>query len=183
MSINTDQMASFRRLLPPKDWYKTRSLSSSTARQWYEDKKDVPALEHFLRKLEAQNVPSPFKGFTSDGNVVDGLFQYAPDEGAPTAMMVKSASKLLRSLSAKQRASTVFDSLEDDMFRIWSNPEFYVNEGKPFQFKTASESAINCHRRPQIGRMRRGNPNCRSRCASRLHVTCRLCKGSWLLHR
>jgi hypothetical protein len=133
MSTQSDQTASFRRLLPPQGWFKTKGLSSSTAQQWYEDKKDIPALQDFLGKLRAESIPRPFHGFTSNGNVVDGLFQYAPDEGAPTAMMVKSVSKLLRQLSPRQKARTVFDSVEDDMFRIWSNPEFYVNPGRLFE--------------------------------------------------
>ena len=122
--------APFRRLLPPKDWARIESLSSSTARQWYDDKKDIPALQNFLKRLEAQNVTQPFKGFTSDGNIVGGLFNYAADEGAPTAAMVESATKLLRMLSRKQTETTVFDSVQDDTIRIWSNPEFYVNLGK-----------------------------------------------------
>ncbi|KAJ9614971.1 hypothetical protein H2200_001045 [Cladophialophora chaetospira] len=129
LSSRAAETASFRRLLPPKDWPKIKSLSTSTARQWYEDKKDVPALQQFLRKLEVPNIPRPFVGFTTDGKVIDKLFQYAPHEGAPTAAMIDNVAQLLRLLSPEQKACTMFESVEDDMIRIWSNPEFYVNPG------------------------------------------------------
>jgi hypothetical protein len=128
-SVMTANTASFRRLLPPRDWAKTEGLSMSTASQWYENKKDVPALQEFLSKLKAENIPRPFKGLTTDGFVLDKLFQYAPNEGAPTTRIVKSTKRLISILSPDQIKTTMFDSVDDDYMRIWSNPEFYVNPG------------------------------------------------------
>lgn len=122
--------APFRKLLPPDDYPKLSSLSSSTAQQWYHDKKELPALKAFLERLEARNLKSPFTGFTTNGNVVPNLFNYALDEGAPTNAMVKAATKLLELLSAEQREQTLVDSVTDDEIRIWSNPEFYINPGQ-----------------------------------------------------
>lgn len=127
---NIKSSAPFRKLLPPHDYPKLSSLSSSSARQWYNDKKELPALKDFLERLEAQNLKTAFTGFTTDGKVVPELFNYALEEGAPIDAMVEAATKLLKLLSADQIRETLFGSVTDDEIRIWSNPEFYVNPGE-----------------------------------------------------
>jgi hypothetical protein len=87
-------------------------------------------LPSFLQKLEAQGIPRPCKELTADGQVIDGLFNYPADEGALTAAMLKGAARLLGHLSPEKKATTVIDSVDDDLMRIWSNPEFHVNPGK-----------------------------------------------------
>lgn len=119
----------FRQLLPPKDWPRHRKLPDSSARQWYEDHKDLPQLQSFLNDLEQESLSQPYHGFTSDGIIDDGLFNYVPDEGAPIEAMVESALRLVSLLSSDQKKTTLFESVEADEIRIWSNPEFYVNEG------------------------------------------------------
>jgi Protein of unknown function (DUF3500) len=128
-SGETSQLSPFRHLLPSKDWDKIENVSTSSARQWYEDRKNVPALKDFLASLKLENINRPYRGFTSDGTVIDGLFHYADDEGAPVHAMVGSALSLISVMSPAQKERTLFDSVEADEIRIWSNPEFYVNEG------------------------------------------------------
>ena len=130
LSTTAGEAAPFRRLLPAHGHPKLASLSSSTAQEWYMEKRHLPALQDFLRRLEARNIERPFRGITSDGKVDDGLFQYASDEGAPAVAMMQSASNLIGLLSPKQKEDTVFSSVEADEIRIWSNPEFYVNPGR-----------------------------------------------------
>jgi hypothetical protein len=131
---STSPQASFRRLLPPPAWPKLTTLSSSSAQQWYDDKKTVPALVDFLARLEAKNLERPFVGITSDGHVIPGLFEYSIDEGAPVAAMCEAADALLSMLSVQQEHDTVFTSVFDDNVRLWSNPEFYINPGKLLSF-------------------------------------------------
>ncbi|WP_322044707.1 DUF3500 domain-containing protein [Paraburkholderia sp. J67] len=67
----------------------------------------------------------PFKGLTSDGNVMPGLYRLE-DEGAPTHAMTEAANRLLSELSEAAREQLRYDVGASE-WRIWSNPEFLVN--------------------------------------------------------
>ena len=125
----TAEPPAFRHLLPPPNWWKLKDVETSSARQWYLDRKDHPALKDFFETLELANVDKSYRGFTADGTVVNGLFHYDADEGAPTAAMVDATLHLESLLSVDQRRETLFSSVEDHAIRVWSNPEFYINEG------------------------------------------------------
>ena len=64
-------------------------------------------------------VAEPFKGITSDGTVVPGLFPIQKT-GVPTDSIRAAAEEFLASLNPEQRAETVFpvDTIE---WRKWSN--------------------------------------------------------------
>jgi hypothetical protein len=124
--------APFRDLVPGPDHGKVRSLPTSDALSWCQQKRKVPELAWFIDRLDAKSLEKSYKGFTTDGQVKDGLFNYAPDEGAPIAAIVAAAEDLLSLLSPEQRTATCFESLEADEIRIWSNPELYVNPGECF---------------------------------------------------
>ena len=66
----------------------------------------------------------PFKGITTDGTVVPGLYALAPN-GAPTQAMVEAANALLMRLSPDQRAASVFP-VDSPQWRRWQNTELYV---------------------------------------------------------
>ena len=68
-------------------------------------------------------------GFTADGTVQKGVYQYAEDEGAPVESMVRAAEGLLGLLEPLQQERVMFRGVVDDGFRLWSNPELYVNPG------------------------------------------------------
>jgi hypothetical protein len=72
----------------------------------------------------------PYKGFTSDGTVRMGLHGYAEDEGAPTEEVIVKTKLLMDVLSVEQRKQVQFGDVSDDEFRLWSNPELYVNPGR-----------------------------------------------------
>lgn len=122
-------LSPFRSLLPPKDWAKIKTLPTSTATEWYENNKHLPQLEEFLNGLRLENIDRPWKGFTSDGQVAKDVHIYNDDEGAPIEKMNAAASRLLSVMSEAEYARSVFDSVEADEIRMWSNPEFYVNPG------------------------------------------------------
>ena len=61
----------------------------------------------------------PFKGITSDGNVIPGLFGIQKT-GVSTASIRYAAEDFLGSLSAEQRRKTVFP-IDTDQWRKWSN--------------------------------------------------------------
>jgi Protein of unknown function (DUF3500) len=61
----------------------------------------------------------PFKGVTSDGNVIPGLFGIQKT-GVTTRSIREAAETFLGSLTAEQRRKTVF-SIDTDQWRTWSN--------------------------------------------------------------
>jgi len=71
----------------------------------------------------------PYKGFTSDGKVRERLYNYAKDEGAPTEEAIARTNDLLKILSDEQKDQVHCGEVADDAFRLWSNPELYMNPG------------------------------------------------------
>jgi hypothetical protein len=79
----------------------------------------------------------PYKGFTTEGNVIGGLYHYAEDEGAPTERAASKVNELLAMVTEKQREEVQRGDVTDDEIRLWSNPELYMNPGpKPVLFIT-----------------------------------------------
>jgi hypothetical protein len=73
----------------------------------------------------------PFKGITADGNIVAGLYPIK-QTGVPTKSIREAARDFLASLSAEQRAKTLFpvDTVE---WRKWSNiHRTIMRHGMPF---------------------------------------------------
>jgi len=68
----------------------------------------------------------PFKGMTTDGNVIPDLFELRP-EGAPTEAMINATMALLRMLSPEQKAAMSF-SIDSTQWRNWQNTEMYVED-------------------------------------------------------
>jgi hypothetical protein len=123
-------VAPFRDRIPPPGHPKIKSLPGCSASDWYEQKKEVPELAWFLKRFPIENLDKTYIGFTTDGDVREGLFKYASDEGAPVEAMVAATENLLSLLSPEQNTTTMFESVEADEMRIWSNPELYVNPGE-----------------------------------------------------
>ena len=53
----------------------------------------------------------------------EGLYHYAEDEGAPIGKITEATTALLSLLSPNRKSSTIFESVDADEFRLWSNPE------------------------------------------------------------
>ncbi|KAJ7733192.1 hypothetical protein B0H14DRAFT_3117977 [Mycena olivaceomarginata] len=100
----------FREIIPRPDHPKIAGISQIEASSW------------LINRLEAKHLERPIQGFTVDGNVQDGL-------AAPVEAMVSAANALLGILSPQQQTEVSKGSVNDDEFRLWSNPELYVNPG------------------------------------------------------
>jgi hypothetical protein len=120
----------FREIIPGPDHPKIAGISRHNALSWCQSRREIEAPSWLINRLEAKHLERPYKGFTVDGNVQDGLYQYADDEGAPVEAMVSAANALLGILSPQQQTEVSKGSVDDDEFRLWSNPELYVNPGK-----------------------------------------------------
>ncbi|KAH7176124.1 hypothetical protein EDB81DRAFT_633551, partial [Dactylonectria macrodidyma] len=94
------------------------------------DKEDVRAYSEKLISREdlkpifgpwIDSVKVSFKGVTTDGKKVQGLYSLQ-DEGAPTEAMVAAANRVLEVLTPEETAKAVYD-LDSEQWRKWSNPE------------------------------------------------------------
>ncbi len=66
----------------------------------------------------------PFRGLTTDGNRVSGLYGLR-DEGAPSAAMAAAATRLLNSLTTDERVCGQH-GVQSDLWRQWQNTEIFV---------------------------------------------------------
>jgi hypothetical protein len=117
-------ISDFRQFVPPPDHpkiagladldahaYRVRALQNPWVREWTARWKELYAC--------------PFVGITTDGSPIPGLFPIA-DEAAPVAAMTLAARRLIEQASAEQRQRLCL-AIDAAEWRIWSNPEFYVN--------------------------------------------------------
>ncbi|KAJ9639556.1 hypothetical protein H2199_006591 [Coniosporium tulheliwenetii] len=125
----SDAVIPFRELIPPPGHPRIKGIEHCNALEWCESRRQIEAPAWLINRLAAANLEKPYKGFTSNGHVEEGVYHYAEDEGAPVEAMTEAAEALLGLLSAKQRKETQFESVEADEIRLWSNPELYVNPG------------------------------------------------------
>jgi Protein of unknown function (DUF3500) len=85
-------------------------------------------------EAERRGLAEPFKGITTDGKVVEGLFPIKPT-GVSTAAARQAAEKFLASLTTEQRAKVLFP-IDDAEWRKWMNQHFYQRQGLSFQEMT-----------------------------------------------
>ncbi len=86
--------------------------------------------EQFRRmsqEAEAQGLAEPFKGITTNGQIIPGLFAIR-STGVSTEPVRQAAGAFLASLSSDQRAKTLF-SVADNEWRKWMNQHFYIRQG------------------------------------------------------
>ena len=80
---------------------------------------------------EAKGLAEPFKGITTNGQVVPGLFGIH-STGVSTEPVRKAAETFLAALTLEQRAKTMF-GVDDPEWRKWMNQHFYVRQGVSFK--------------------------------------------------
>jgi hypothetical protein len=86
---------------------------------------------------ERKGLAEPFKGITTDGHVVPGLFPIQ-STGVSTEPIRNAAERFLASLSSAQRAKTMF-AVDDPEWRKWMNQHFYVRQGVSFKEMTEAQ--------------------------------------------
>jgi hypothetical protein len=83
------------------------------------------------REAEARGLAEPFRGVTTTGQVVPGLFGLR-STGVSTEPVRQAGSAFLAALTPEQRKRTAFP-VEDDEWRKWMNQHFYVRQGTGFK--------------------------------------------------
>jgi hypothetical protein len=98
------------------------------------DKNPVGMAERF-RKMsedaEQKGLADPFRGITTNGDVVPGLFQISPT-GVSTEPVRNAAERFITSLNNEQLAKTMFP-VDDIQWRKWMNQHFYFRQGISLQ--------------------------------------------------
>ena len=86
---------------------------------------------------EARGLAEPFKGITTNGTPMPGLFALR-STGVSTASVRLAAEKWLASLTADQRTRASF-GVDDPEWRKWMNQHFYVRQGVSFEAMTETQ--------------------------------------------
>jgi hypothetical protein len=81
-------------------------------------------------QAEARGLAEPFKGVTTNGTIIPGLFGIR-STGVSTEPVRKAAFAFLASLNPDHRSKTTFP-VDDIEWRKWMNPHFYVRQGVSF---------------------------------------------------
>lgn len=96
--------------------------------------------QRMSREAEARGLAEPFRGVTTDGNVVSGLFPIR-SIGVSTAPVRAAAEAFLATLTPAQRTKTVF-SVDDPEWRKWMNQHFYIRQGTGFYEMTEAQREV-----------------------------------------
>jgi hypothetical protein len=115
----------FRSFIPSPDTPRLAGIGQKDARRHAADAMKIP-LPSSLVAGWRERYPRPFVGVTTDGVARQGLFNLS-DDGAPTAAAMAAAGRLLAALTPEQ-THAVSHAADAPEWRIWSNPELYVNE-------------------------------------------------------
>ncbi len=81
-------------------------------------------------QMEARALGEPFKGVTTNGTVMPGLYSIR-STGVSTQPVVRAAEAFLAALTPEQRAKTTYP-VDDDEWRKWANVHRYPRQGVSF---------------------------------------------------
>ncbi len=81
-------------------------------------------------QMEARALGEPFKGVTTTGTVMPGLYSIR-STGVSTQPVVRAAEAFLAALTPEQRAKTTYP-VDDDDWRKWANVHRYPRQGVSF---------------------------------------------------
>jgi Protein of unknown function (DUF3500) len=102
-----------------------------------QEKTPVGMAEQFRQwseEYEQEGLAAPFRGITTNYDVMPGLFQISPS-GVSTEPVRNAAEKFIASLNNVQLAKTLFP-VDDIQWRKWMNQHFYVRQGISMQEMT-----------------------------------------------
>jgi hypothetical protein len=88
-------------------------------------------------EYEKEGLAAPFRGITSNGEVVPGLFEITPT-GVSTEPVRNAASKFIESLTSVQLTRAMYP-VDDIKWRKWMNQHFYARQGISFQEMTEGQ--------------------------------------------
>jgi hypothetical protein len=105
-----------------------------------QEKTPVGMAEQFRQwseEYEQEGLAAPFRGITTNYDVMPGLFQISPS-GVSTDPVRNAAEHFIASLDNVQLAKTMFP-VNDIQWRKWMNQHFYVRQGISMQEMTETQ--------------------------------------------
>ena len=93
--------------------------------------------ERQSRAAEERGLAEPFRGITTNGDIVPGLFPIR-STGVSTEPVRAAAAAFIATLTPAQRERTLF-AHDDPEWRKWMNQHFYVRQGTSFAEMTAAQ--------------------------------------------
>ena len=93
--------------------------------------------ERQSRAAEERGLAEPFKGITTNGDIVPGLYGIR-STGVSTEPVRAAAAAFLATLTPEQRQRTLFAD-DDPEWRKWMNQHFYVRQGTSFGEMSAAQ--------------------------------------------
>lgn len=114
----------FRDILPGPDYRSRVGIAERDAYSHADRMLASPRGPAFIGAYN-ERLAQPFTGVTSDGTVIEGIYDASPND-APAAAMVAAATHLLSVCSDDERSRVRFP-IDAQNWRMWSNPELYVN--------------------------------------------------------
>src|ERR1700737_2762804 len=117
-------------------------ISATVLAPWAFGQEQTPTdmaerFRQWSEEFEVEGLAAPFRGITTDGNIIPGLFQVSPS-GVSTEPVRNAAEKFIASLTSVQLARTMFP-VDDVQWRKWMNQHFYVRQGISFQEMTDAQ--------------------------------------------
>jgi hypothetical protein len=108
-----------------------------------QEKNPVGMAERFRQmseEAEQKGLATPFRGITTNGDPMPGLFQITPT-GVLTEPVRNAAERFIASLNNVQLAKTMFP-VDDLQWQKWMNQHFYVRQGISLQEMTESQREL-----------------------------------------
>ena len=93
-----------------------------------------------FREQERRALAEPYKGVTTNGQLVPGLFRIQ-STGVSTRAVREAADAFLASLTSEQRSRTLFP-VDDDEWRKWDNRHFPPRQGVSFKELTHKQREL-----------------------------------------
>ncbi|RKP53571.1 bifunctional 3-(3-hydroxy-phenyl)propionate/3-hydroxycinnamic acid hydroxylase [Pararobbsia silviterrae] len=115
----------FRAYLRASDDPKVEGIEQHDAYSWADRCLANPRSGPMFAAWRARLVDETFKGITSDGMIVEGLYTMR-DESAPVDRMRIAVAALLRLVSPAEH-DAVMHAIDDRARHAWMNPEVYMN--------------------------------------------------------
>jgi hypothetical protein len=117
-------------------------LAPWATRVFGQEQNQAPAdIAERFRKMsedfEREGLAEPFKGITTNGTIVPGLFEISPT-GASTEPVRNAAAKFIALLTTVQLARCLYP-VDDIEWRKWMNQHFYVRQGISVQEMTPAQ--------------------------------------------
>jgi hypothetical protein len=131
-------------LLPTRRDFLSLLISAAVLAPWAlgQEQKQTPAeLAERFRQMsedsERKGLADPFKGITTSGQVMPGLFEISPS-GVSTGPVRNAAERFIATLTSVQLSRTMFPA-DDVQWRKWMNQHFYAKQGVSFAEMTEAQ--------------------------------------------